>query len=212
MSKNDLTMRSTERYELGRTFIHGFFFWGGVLGGAITLFSNAGAILELAYWVSWLTDQWIKYSTWLWRYVFSFFNIYVPALAASIMTFIAFMVLGMLSSSFKSNRKPGRETAGSKSYWAFWLLSGSVLVLFLVPHFVGPKASLLNKDLPHGGLIYAALAFNLVLVAFKAGWLSYETASARFQFLNKLVLSIIGMLLIALLNVIVLLVEKWLPN
>jgi hypothetical protein len=44
--------------------------WFGIIGGAVTLFSNLNGVLNLADWARWLTSHWHELTTGFWTWAF----------------------------------------------------------------------------------------------------------------------------------------------
>ena len=75
-----------------------------IIGGAITLYSNADTFLKLANWANWLVENWNNWSSLFWRYLFSFINISIPDVFIGPLTFAFFVILMSISVKLRVNR------------------------------------------------------------------------------------------------------------
>ena len=85
--------------------------WGGIVGGAITVFSNLQTLLDLAGWARLLVANW---SAWLnvgWSFLFARFNLHLVPSVRSQLTMCAAIIM-MAIGSFLSNRNRSNWSPG----------------------------------------------------------------------------------------------------
>lgn len=73
------------------------FSWFGILGGALTLFSNLQGFLDFTAWAEWLTEIWALYVVSVWDVVFERFDLKLETQALMMMTmaiFVSCLALG----------------------------------------------------------------------------------------------------------------------
>lgn len=85
--------------------------WLGILGGAITLFSNVSALLDVANWARWLVHQWRAWTRASWQLLLGWLHIEVTPLLASALSLILFVGLLAVSVRLRSDERPNLKTA-----------------------------------------------------------------------------------------------------
>jgi hypothetical protein len=67
--------------------------WTGVIGGAITLFTNLGGVIRMADWARWLVTHWLEWTHAVWTWLFSWIGLRLPAALTPQLSFLAFMLM-----------------------------------------------------------------------------------------------------------------------
>src|SRR5262245_28545931 len=118
--------------------------WVGIVGGALTLFTNLGSVLKLADWARVLVEHWKEWTHAFWVWVFDWLGIHLPPDWALILTFLSFGSFLIIGQAIKVNQASKREPiAGQYTEKSFRLISRrtiSCLVLVLVVVFCPPIA------------------------------------------------------------------------
>ena len=66
--------------------------WVGVVGGAITLFTNLDSVLRMADWARWLVTHWHDWMHASWEWVFAWIGIRIDPEISLLLSFLAFML------------------------------------------------------------------------------------------------------------------------
>src|SRR5262245_61006171 len=80
---------------------------GGIVGGAITAFSNVQTLFELAGWARWLVANW---SAWLnvgWSFLLSHFSLHLVPSVRSQLTMSAAIIMMAIGSLLSSRSRGG---------------------------------------------------------------------------------------------------------
>jgi hypothetical protein len=125
--------------------------WVGIVGGALTLFTNLGAVLKLADWARVLVQHWKEWTHALWLWAFGWLGIQLPPEWAPILTFLSFASFLIIGQAIKFNQASKRELVAAKyQEKSFRLISWrtiSCLVVVLVSIFGLPMALIVaNPD------------------------------------------------------------------
>src|SRR5262245_6163916 len=64
--------------------------WVGIIGGALTLFTNLSAVLKLADWAQVLVDHWKEWTHAFWVWAFGWLGIHVPPEWTPVLSFLLF--------------------------------------------------------------------------------------------------------------------------
>jgi hypothetical protein len=75
---------------LTETFKYEVLTWFGIVGGALTMFTNLSAVLQLADWARVLVYQWKAWTHAFWLWVFGWLGIHVPLEWALVLSFLLF--------------------------------------------------------------------------------------------------------------------------
>jgi hypothetical protein len=65
--------------------------WVGIVGSAITLFSNLQGVLDMADWARWIVAHWTEWMHAFWSWIFAWFSIKLPPPLALLLTAYAFL-------------------------------------------------------------------------------------------------------------------------
>jgi hypothetical protein len=85
-----------------------FLTWIGIVGGAITLFTNLGGVLNLSDWARQLVVHWHDWMATFWVWAFSWTGITVPKVVTPVLSFLFFAAM----MSYRLNRfSNGRQRA-----------------------------------------------------------------------------------------------------
>jgi hypothetical protein len=77
-------------WQITSTFRYQALTWIGIIGSAITLFSNLDGVVNLADWARELVSHWHYWSQAFWRWSLSWIKIRVPLELVPVLTFVAF--------------------------------------------------------------------------------------------------------------------------
>ena len=90
--------------------------WVGIVGGALTLFTNLGAVLKLADWARVLVDHWREWTHAFWVWAFGWLGIHLPWRLAPVLSFLLFGSLLLVKlSSLTVQSNPGRSEISTKA-------------------------------------------------------------------------------------------------
>src|SRR5215475_3509043 len=64
--------------------------WVGIVGGALTLFTNLGSVLKLADWARVLVQHWKDWTHAFWVWAFGWLGIYLPPELTALLSFLLF--------------------------------------------------------------------------------------------------------------------------
>ena len=78
---------------LGKGFKYEVLTWIGIVGGALTLFTNLGAVLKLADWARVLVQHWKEWTHAFWVWVFSWLEIHLSLFWSAVLSFMLFWSL-----------------------------------------------------------------------------------------------------------------------
>src|SRR6516165_9875445 len=78
--------------------------WVGIVGGALTLFTNLGAVLKLADWARLLVQGWKEWTHTFWVWAFGWLGIYVPPEWTPILSFLLFGILLTIGQAVQYNQ------------------------------------------------------------------------------------------------------------
>src|SRR5262249_56381662 len=90
-------LRKGFRYEL--------LTWFGIVGGALTLFTNLGAVLKLADWARVLVEHWKEWTHAFWGWVFGWLGIHLPLFSTLVLSFMLFGLLLAIGQAVQSTKR-----------------------------------------------------------------------------------------------------------
>src|SRR5215472_14953545 len=106
--------------------------WVGIVGGALTLFTNLGAVLKLADWAGILVQHWKEWTHAFWVWAFGWLGIHVPPEWTPVLSFFSFGLLLTIGQAVKFNstlkNQPDVDKYSEKS---FQLISHTTLLCFV---------------------------------------------------------------------------------
>jgi hypothetical protein len=79
--------------------------WVGIVGGALTLFTNLGAVLKLADLARLLVQNWKEWTQAFWLWAFSWLGIHLPPEWTPALSFLLFWALLTIGQAFKYKRE-----------------------------------------------------------------------------------------------------------
>jgi len=102
--------------------------WIGIVGGALTLFTNLGAVLKLADWARVLVQHWKEWTHAFWVWAFGWLGIHLPPEWTPVLSFLLFGSLLTIGQAvkFRSEIKP-QPIVDSYQGKAFRLISWRTL-------------------------------------------------------------------------------------
>jgi TIR domain len=78
--------------------------WFGIVGGALTLFTNLGSVLKLADWARVLVQHWREWTHEFWVWTFGLFGIHLPPEWTPVLSFLLFGLLLTIGQAVKFSR------------------------------------------------------------------------------------------------------------
>jgi hypothetical protein len=78
--------------------------WVGIVGGALTLFTNLGSVLKLADWARVLVEHWKEWTQAFWVWAFGWLGIHVPPEWTPMLSFLLFWLLLTIGQAVKAKR------------------------------------------------------------------------------------------------------------
>jgi hypothetical protein len=78
--------------------------WVGIVGGALTLFTNLGAVLKLADWARVLVEHWREWTHEFWLWAFGWLGIHVPLQWTPVLSLLLFGSLLTIGQAFQFKR------------------------------------------------------------------------------------------------------------
>jgi hypothetical protein len=118
--------------------------WVGIVGGALTLFTNLGSVLKLADWARLLVQRWKDWTHAFWLWAFGWLGIHLPPEWTPVLTFLSFGLFLTIGQAFKFNRiirnQPIVDKYQGKSFqlisWRTLFCLLSMLVALAVPTLI----------------------------------------------------------------------------
>jgi hypothetical protein len=125
---------------LARGFKYELLTWVGIVGGALTLFTNLGAVLKLADWATVLVRHWEEWTHAFWVWAFGWLGIHVPPVWAPVLSFLLFWALLTIGSAikFKSTTQSSKGKYQGKGFrigaisMLLWMIFVSSVVTLVV--------------------------------------------------------------------------------
>src|SRR5262245_305454 len=117
-------LRKGFRYEL--------LTWFGIVGGALTLFTNLSAVLKLADWARVLVQHWKQWTHASWVWAFGWLGIHLPPEWTPILSFLLFGSLLAIGQAVKFNRAVKTRTIADKYEGKSFQLTSWRTILCLV--------------------------------------------------------------------------------
>src|SRR5262249_35962314 len=106
--------------------------WVGIIGGALTLFTNLGAVLKLADWARVLVEHWREWTHAFLVWVFSWLGIHVEPEWRPLLTFLLFGLLLTIGQAVRFRTTITPETIDKYQVRAFQLFSWRMLLCLVV--------------------------------------------------------------------------------
>src|SRR5262245_52045488 len=141
--------------------------WVGIIGGALTLFTNLGAVLKLADWARVFVSSWKEWTQAFWLWAFGWLGIQLPPEWPPVITFLSFGSLLAIGQAvkFKSTIKnqPNVDKSHEKSFRLISWRTVICIVLMLAVAVFSPAA--LAYLLLEGFEISDPVLFDLFVVS-----------------------------------------------
>jgi hypothetical protein len=112
--------------------------WVGIIGMAVTVFSNLSSLLQLADWGRQLVIHWEEWTKILWVWSFSWIGIHIPAPFAPALTFLLFSsTLTIRARAFSGTYPPVSNSVSRPlqkvfSGWAIYIACSIPLFFFKI--------------------------------------------------------------------------------
>jgi hypothetical protein len=108
--------------------------WFAIVGGALTLFTNLGAVLKLADWARVLVQHWKEWTHAFWLWAFSWLGIHLPPEWTPVLTFLLFGLLLIYGQArqYRQNRTKQSMAERYESYDLPSTISGPFNPRFLL--------------------------------------------------------------------------------
>jgi hypothetical protein len=104
--------------------------WVGIVGGAISLFTNLRGVLTLADWARWIVQHWHDWSQALWVMLFGWIGVHIPVELAPTLSFVLFMSLLLAGTMLRSKAAVSRAMlAGLAKRIGLYSIGAIVLVV-----------------------------------------------------------------------------------
>jgi hypothetical protein len=86
--------------------------WVGIVGGAVTIFSNLRGLLSLANWARWLVTHWQDLIQGFWTALFGWMGLRIPPLLIPMLSFAVFVAMIIVGAAL---RTAGTDRSGAKN-------------------------------------------------------------------------------------------------
>src|SRR5262249_46204383 len=107
--------------------------WVGIVGGALTLFTNLGAVLKLADWARLLVQHWKEWTHAFWLWAFSWLGIHVRPEWTPVLSFLLFGSLLTIGQAVKFRTTIKTQPIGDRYQGrSFQLISWRILLCLFV--------------------------------------------------------------------------------
>jgi TIR domain len=147
---------------LGKGFKYEVLTWVGIVGGALTLFTNLGAVLKLADWARVLVQHWKEWTHAFWVWAFSWLGIHLSLFWSAVLSFMMFWSLltigqavrfGLIVSTPQTNYH--ERSFSPDDSWRIPLCLALLIPLpIIVEGFIGSKLSSLPHYLSWNGFVF----------------------------------------------------------
>ncbi|MGQ0457561.1 MAG: hypothetical protein ACT4OU_10920 [Hyphomicrobium sp.] len=141
--------------------------WFGIVGGAITLFTNLSAVIDLVDWMKALADAWKAWSHAIWRWLFGWLGIDFPEAWAPVASFAVFLT-SMIAGTYFAERRAAGQTFGAaeneaslssaRPFFVAWLAAASIASFAAALFGSGALAAYIGPNFSPGGEILMAVA------------------------------------------------------
>lgn len=100
--------------SLTKGFKYELLTWVGIVGGALTLFTNLGSVLKLADWARWVVQRWRDLTHTFWVWAFGWLGIHLPPEWTPVLSFLLFGALLSIGQTIKFQRAVKSQTTKDK--------------------------------------------------------------------------------------------------
>jgi hypothetical protein len=133
--------------------------WVGIVGGALTLFTNLGSVLKLADWARVLVEHWRQWTHAFWVWAFGWLGIQLPVNWPPVLSFLLFGSLLAIGQAVKFNLPAKAQTMeGRHEGKAFQLIAWRTLVCLVITL---PVSHWWNMSMHPGLFEYFGFRYNL---------------------------------------------------
>lgn len=139
-----------------KSHLSNFFSWFGIVGGAITLFSNLETIIKFSDWARYIVSHWREWITIFWKWIFSWIHIDINPSVIPPLTFLLFYLMIAVGLWVRKPRKP--SAAQSRNYMHYIQIM-VLWILFTVKSPGGDVYVLLLPALLCGACLYLVTLF-----------------------------------------------------
>src|SRR5262249_40396123 len=123
---------------LTKGFRYEFLTWVGIIGGALTLFTNLGAVLKLADWARVLVEHWKEWTHAFWVWAVGWMGIHIPPQWTPVLSFLLFGSLLTIGQAIQFNSLiKSRSAVGRLQGRSFQLFAWRTLLCIVVATFAG---------------------------------------------------------------------------
>jgi hypothetical protein len=107
--------------------------WVGIVGGALTLFTNLGAVLKLADWARLLVQGWKEWTHTFWVWAFGWLGIHLGSGWTPVLSFLSFGSLLAIGQAIKFNTQPIADKDQGNSFRLIsWRTLLTVIAMFVM--------------------------------------------------------------------------------
>src|SRR6516162_5057497 len=107
--------------------------WVGIVGGALTLFTNLGAVLKLADWARLLVQGWKEWTHTFWVWAFGWLGIHLGPGWTPVLSFLSFGSLLAIGQAIKFNTQPIADKDQGNSFRLIsWRTLLTVIAMFVM--------------------------------------------------------------------------------
>jgi TIR domain len=126
-------LQQSAMWQITRVFKYQILTWIGVIGSAITLFSNLSGVLNMADWARQFVVHWHEWNQMIWEWLLSWLKLTLPKEFVPIISFIAFatmLVVGVnLSQRFRTSVLISHSATTVRKKLKLWVVG---ILLYLV--------------------------------------------------------------------------------
>ena len=112
-----------------------FLVWFGVIGAAITIFSNLENLLNLANWARWLSYYWSEFNVAFWKWALSWLQLDISSNASACLTFVFFVSSTLVGARLQKGFESFRPDYSNASFIfmrnTVWI-AASLIVSFII--------------------------------------------------------------------------------
>jgi hypothetical protein len=86
--------------------------WAGIVGGAITLFTNFRGLISLADWARWIVIHWQEWTHYLWSVGFEWIGVRLPHGLSPMLSLLMFVTLLVIGTALRSKHRLTKRNVG----------------------------------------------------------------------------------------------------
>jgi hypothetical protein len=115
-----------------------FLTWIGIVGTAITLFTNIGGVIDLADWARDFVRHWHDWTAAIWISAFSWTGIHIPRWLTAVLSFVLFVSLLVIGINFHRMRQGISSSISERRRRLVLLFAGMLLNVLVTSFFLTP--------------------------------------------------------------------------